>query len=467
VTALDLSPALSLGALETPPRAGELRNAIPSGKGRIDTAEYLARVRRGQTCGMASFLHLASVEHSRDWQRPAVCAVIGGGPSLADELPALRRLIARGAKTIAVNKSHDWLLLRNLPCHYAVLLDPKDWVAGYIDLDLAARKRAEALRSGKFDKAARARVADPLRWAETRFLIASQCHDDVIAKFKDQPHAYMWHAAAGLGESEILKTEFGREARGELVIPEALQNPEVLSAIRRAAAQNDIAFDRLRVGSAGNSINPNTGLPEFASDMSFARVPLGRFGAFEDGQRKFSDMMRDRADLISALHNPKVQAGLDTISQTEGNTNYASRYGNNPPITDFSKHPAPGTVGTPSGRYQIDARTYNDIAPKIGITDFSPQSQDLMAAYLLKHAGEGAKPRKGVNFGPNALESLRDGNMGAPIARIATRWASIPEGPNPEHKGWYYEGKDTYNLAKPYGTVMQYYDENLKRQYRP
>ncbi len=212
MTALEMSPALSLGALETPPRTGELRNAIPSGKGRIDTAEYLARVRRGQTCGMPSFLHLASVEHSRDWQRPAVCAVIGGGPSLADELPALRRLIARGAKTIAVNKSHDWLLQRNLPCHYAVLLDPKDWVAGYIDLDLAARKRAEALRAGKFDKAARARVADPLRWAETRFLIASQCHDDVIAKFKDQPHAYMWHAAAGLGESEILRGEFARAA---------------------------------------------------------------------------------------------------------------------------------------------------------------------------------------------------------------------------------------------------------------
>lgn len=33
----------------------------------------------------------------------------------------------------------------------------------------------------------------------------------MLTKFKGRADAYMWHAAAGLGESEILKTEFPRD----------------------------------------------------------------------------------------------------------------------------------------------------------------------------------------------------------------------------------------------------------------
>jgi len=68
-------------------------------------------------------------------------------------------------------------------------------------------------------------------------------------------------AAAGRGEG----TEIAHVAVGELVVPAALQSPEVLDVLRRAAASQNIPFDRLRVGSAGNSINPNTGVAEFAS----------------------------------------------------------------------------------------------------------------------------------------------------------------------------------------------------------
>ena len=58
-------------------------------------------------------------------------------------------------------------------------------------------------------------------------------------------------------------TEIAHVALGELVIPELLQTPELIDALRRAAAESGIPFDRLRVGSRRNSINPETGAAEF------------------------------------------------------------------------------------------------------------------------------------------------------------------------------------------------------------
>ena len=78
---------------------------------------------------------------------------------------------------LAVNKSHDWLLRRGLRCDYATLLDPKDWVADYINLDLAAAKVTKK-RAGKF-------------WAPPKYLIARQCHDLVLEKFKLRKDPYM------------------------------------------------------------------------------------------------------------------------------------------------------------------------------------------------------------------------------------------------------------------------------------
>jgi len=58
-------------------------------------------------------------------------------------------------------------------------------------------------------------------------------------------------------------TEVAHVARGELVIPRALQNPEVLAALTRAAAAHNIPLEMLSIGNAMNRINPETGMPEF------------------------------------------------------------------------------------------------------------------------------------------------------------------------------------------------------------
>ena len=58
-------------------------------------------------------------------------------------------------------------------------------------------------------------------------------------------------------------TEIAHVTPGEIVLPDALQTPAVLDAIRQAAVDANIPLERLRVGSALNSINPQTGQPEF------------------------------------------------------------------------------------------------------------------------------------------------------------------------------------------------------------
>ncbi len=59
-------------------------------------------------------------------------------------------------------------------------------------------------------------------------------------------------------------TEIAHVTRGELVVPRALQNPEVLAVLRRAAAAHNIPPEALSIGNARNRINPKTGQPQFS-----------------------------------------------------------------------------------------------------------------------------------------------------------------------------------------------------------
>ncbi len=66
-------------------------------------------------------------------------------------------------------------------------------------------------------------------------------------------------AAQGRGND----TEVAHVAPGEIVLPKALQTPEVMAALGKVAAARGVPLARLRVGDARNSINPKTGAPEF------------------------------------------------------------------------------------------------------------------------------------------------------------------------------------------------------------
>lgn len=91
-------------------------------------------------------------------------------------------------------------------------------------------------------------VQDALRILEHR------SHPELVRQFQTRVLAL-----EGRGND----TEVAHVARGEIVVPTALQTEDVFAALRKAAEPYGIPVEMLSVGDAMNRINPSTGAPEF------------------------------------------------------------------------------------------------------------------------------------------------------------------------------------------------------------
>lgn len=132
---------------------------------------------------------------------------------------------------------------------------------------------------------------------------------------------------------------------------------------------------------------------------------------------------------------------LDTIAWSEGtsvspatrNDGYdviVTGYDGKPNIlTDYSDHPFDGgrepivlridrETGKPtlksdaSGRYQIMLATWRSYHPRLGLADFSPESQDRLACRLIRERG--------------AIPLLAASDIAGAIHACANIWASFP-----------------------------------------
>jgi muramidase (phage lysozyme) len=91
-------------------------------------------------------------------------------------------------------------------------------------------------------------------------------------------------------------------------------------------------------------------------------------------------------------------------------------------FSDFSAHPfaagrpakvvQPGLYSTASGRYQVLLRYWLAYAKSLGLTDFSPASQDAIALQQIRERG--------------ALPLIDGGNIQLAIQRCSKLWASLP-----------------------------------------
>ena len=138
-----------------------------------------------------------------------------------------------------------------------------------------------------------------------------------------------------------------------------------------------------------------------------------------------------RAKAEAMLKDQKFSDFRDLIAASEGGS-YNRLFGFDNQgrpryFSDFSKFPdspakyqkADGTIGesNDAGRYQINIKTYNRLAKRLGITDFSPRSQDIIAnAIILKNS--------------KASKALQDGDIGAAISAMNKVWVSLPGGPS-------------------------------------
>ena len=123
------------------------------------------------------------------------------------------------------------------------------------------------------------------------------------------------------------------------------------------------------------------------------------------------------------LSHPNIAAFLKAIASAEGG-GYDFKYGalrgrknDRWRFSDMSTHPGPGIDGksTAAGMYQITRPTWRHHGAKLGLQDFSPRTQDLIAVEILRSLG--------------VIESIKAGEIDAVMPRVARTWAALPKGP--------------------------------------
>lgn len=128
--------------------------------------------------------------------------------------------------------------------------------------------------------------------------------------------------------------------------------------------------------------------------------------------------IRNKVNTMNTNNN--VKAFLIMIRTCEGtakSTGYQTLFGGKL-FSDFSKHPnirvpfGKNNYSTAAGAYQILYRTWLPLSIKLGLTDFSPESQDKCAIELIREKG--------------ALNDVVNGNFESAINKIRKVWASMP-----------------------------------------
>ena len=137
-----------------------------------------------------------------------------------------------------------------------------------------------------------------------------------------------------------------------------------------------------------------------------------------------------RERLLGLIDNPNVRTMLDLIAASEGVAHgYNTGFGNTvlDALEDHPRELKPFTetsgrrnLTSAAGRYQFLAGTWDDVAPRIGASDFMPENQDLAAVYLMQRRG--------------ALDAVLEGDYSAAISKLGREWASLPSSPYAQPK---------------------------------
>ncbi|MFW7342864.1 glycoside hydrolase family 104 protein [Pollutimonas sp. H1-120] len=139
--------------------------------------------------------------------------------------------------------------------------------------------------------------------------------------------------------------------------------------------------------------------------------------------------MTTAKELYAYAQDPKVRKFLDVIAQAEGTTGYDTAFGGGtiPSLADhprqlhsFTQTDGKANKTSAAGRYQFLQGTWDDVAGKLGLTDFGPESQDLAAIELMRRNG--------------ALDAVLAGDFDTAIQKSGSTWASLPSSPYAQPK---------------------------------
>ena len=141
--------------------------------------------------------------------------------------------------------------------------------------------------------------------------------------------------------------------------------------------------------------------------------------------------MITRAQAETLRNNQNVRVFLDAIAEAEGTTKhgYATAFGGGKlsslldhprKLANFSETTGRRNSTSAAGRYQFLQSTWDEIAKKLGLTDFGPEAQDMAAIALLDRAG--------------ALQDVLRGDLQSAARKSGKTWASLPSSPYAQPK---------------------------------
>lgn len=121
---------------------------------------------------------------------------------------------------------------------------------------------------------------------------------------------------------------------------------------------------------------------------------------------------------------PEVRALLDTIAFAEGthdDLGYRTLftfatfngYRDHPRRLRCASHRGRRLCSDAAGRYQMISSTFDSVAKRLNLNDFSPESQDLAAVELIRLRG--------------GLQKIEAGDFDGAIQAIRREWASLPD----------------------------------------
>lgn len=129
-------------------------------------------------------------------------------------------------------------------------------------------------------------------------------------------------------------------------------------------------------------------------------------------------------ECVAALESPNVRAFLRVIREGETSQDesaYRTLVGGGR-FESFDDHPRQrihvrglNVYSTAAGAYQFLARTWDECRAALALPDFSPQMQDIAAAFLIRRRG--------------ALADVLAGNVEQAISKCNREWASLPGSP--------------------------------------
>lgn len=129
-----------------------------------------------------------------------------------------------------------------------------------------------------------------------------------------------------------------------------------------------------------------------------------------------------------------VRAFLDTLAYAEGTDESYNYIFTHATFESYADHPrkrkcAGKLCSDAAGRYQFLSRTWDGLAPELGLTDFTPPSQEKAAVEIFRRAGAYT----------NVSKSSVYENFTAALGKLNGIWASLPGSPY---------GQPTHTTAK-------------------